>query len=168
MQEMRLSDVLFLFSASPTSASRFSKHLGILDSRSFVPITRMSQGIRVILRYLAVSFPCSCSSYPPSPHPIYSPFIPISHLPHYIPSQTPYTPQYTHFTHFMTNPFCPCLGFLLSVALALVFFRSNDVVCSPHPRCFLCSCRLSGSPPRPLCAALRDLITTLLPLVRLC
>lgn len=155
MQQMRLSDVLFLF-FFPPSDSRFSKHLGILDSRSYIPITRLSQGIRFILCCLAVS--SMFMFIPPSPHPIYSPLTPISHLPHYIPSQSPYTPHYTHFTYFMTPPllsFCLCLG--SSLLLCLWFFRSNDV-CPAHPEVYYAA--IASVVHLLALSALRVLITT--------
>lgn len=76
---------------------------------------------------VSLSRPCSCSSHQaPIPSIHHSP--PLAIYSHYIPSQSPYTPHYTHFTYFMTPPllsFCLCLG--SSLLLCLWFFRSNDV-----------------------------------------
>jgi len=104
MQEMRLSDVIIsLFSAPPPILVSLSILAFLIPARTS-PSRACRKGFESFPAVSLSRFHVHVHPAHQGPHPIYLPFIPISHLPHYIPSQAPYTPPYTHFTYFMTQP----------------------------------------------------------------
>ena len=119
LQEMRLSDVLFLFSASPI-ASRFSEHLGILDSRSFVPSRACRKGFESFSAISLSRFHVRVHPTHQAPNPSIHHSSPLA-IYHTTFHPNPHTHHNNALHPLHDQPLCLCLGFLLSVALALVF-----------------------------------------------